>query len=209
MVLRSFLCAFLACALAACATTPRSAGSRRAEVSLPSNFNGDLYLCVADIGNAPPADASGRLEYFSPFAFVRGIELAVAPVEACLSSGWGPRGGDFNRFHNGIDLKTRGEAPVFAAGDGVIVRVGSLSGYGEQILIAHGDGVETRYAHLSSYARGVREGRRVRQGNLLGRSGDTGNATAIHLHYEVLIDGRSVNPLTLQPCGACGGRIAP
>ena len=71
------------------------------------------------------------------------------------------------------------------------------TGYGSQILLKHGDGVETRYAHLSSYAPSVSEGARVRQGEFIGMTGMTGHASGIHLHYEVLVDGRSVDPLAI------------
>ncbi len=65
------------------------------------------------------------------------------------------------------------------------------------VLIRHEGGVKTRYGHLSSYARGLNAGTRVRRGDLIGHTGDSGNATAVHLHYEILINGKRRNPLTV------------
>ncbi len=128
---------------------------------------------------------------------MRGILLWRAPVNACVSSGFGPRNGGAGSFHHGVDLYTGRPSPVFAGGDGVIAAVKTLRGYGKTVFVDHGRGVETRYAHLSAYAPGVRRGARVRRGDLLGRTGDTGNATAVHLHYEILLDGQRHNPLTV------------
>lgn len=176
-------------ALSACATAPR-----------PTTSSGvaDLTLCATSVSNAPAADSRGRILGFTPFVEVRGLTIARAPVDACLSSGFGPREGGAQNFHNGVDLFTRIPAPVWAAADGEVAVAGDLRGYGETVLIRHGRGVETRYAHLSEYAVGVRPGARVRAGQLIGRTGRSGNATAVHLHYEILIDGRAVNPITVS-----------
>lgn len=128
---------------------------------------------------------------------MRGKKLLRAPVAACVSSGFGPRRGGAGSFHHGVDLFTRGPSPVYAGGDGVIESVQTLRGYGKTVLITHGRGIKTRYAHLSEYARGLKSGARVSRGEMIGRTGRTGNATAIHLHYEILVDGRRQNPLTV------------
>lgn len=175
---------------AACASTP---SSRRGAPDFSS-----LTLCRGVvISNAPATDHSRRIANYDPQANIRGKVLLRAPVNACVSSGFGPRRGGAGSFHHGVDLYTGRPSAVYAGGDGVITSVDRLSGYGKTILIRHGGGVETRYAHLSSYAPGVRPGARVRMGDVLGRTGDTGNATAVHLHYEVMIDGKRHNPLTI------------
>lgn len=142
-------------------------------------------------------DGARRIINYQPQTYVRGQALYRAPVAACVSSGFGPRKGGASSFHKGVDLYTRGPTPVYAGGDGVIAAVATMSGYGRTIIIRHRKGVETRYAHLSEYASGLRAGARVRRGDFIGRTGRTGNATAVHLHYEVLVDGRRHNPLTV------------
>lgn len=182
----SILCA----ALAGCASTPPlSHGARAGAYS--------LSVCPGHVSNAPATDKRGRIVAFTPYTDVRGVELERAPVPGCLSSGFGPRRGGAGRFHDGVDLFTRNPVAISAAGDGVIESAGRMRGYGNVITVRHRNGVETRYAHLSSFSSGVRRGAHVRRGEILGRTGQTGNATAVHLHYEVLIDGRPVNPLTV------------
>ncbi len=182
--------AALSALAAACASTPRGATS-------PGDY-ASLSLCRGVvISNAPAMDRSRRIVNFDPEARVRGTRLLRAPVKSCVSSGFGPRRGGAGSFHHGLDLYTGRPALVAAGGDGVIESVGSLRGYGRTVLISHGGGVKTRYAHLSGYERGVKAGMRVRLGQPIGRTGDTGNATAVHLHYEVIVDGRRHNPLTI------------
>lgn len=177
---------------ASCATT----SSRPSPT--PSNLGSTLSLCPGmRISNAPQTDAHGEVIGYSSLTAVHGVLLARAPVDACLSSGFGPRRGGASAFHYGVDLYTRTPAPVYAGGDGVIERIETRRGYGRTIVIRHRDGVETLYAHLSSYAQGLRRGARVRAGDIIGLTGDSGNASAIHLHYEIIVGGRQRNPLTI------------
>lgn len=175
--------------MAACATAPKPAVTAASPA---------LELCATAVSNAPPTDPRGRIVGFTPFVEIRGLTLARAPVDGCLSSGFGPRPGGAQNFHNGVDLYTGAPTIVWSAADGVVVAAESLRGYGLTVLIRHGRGVETRYAHLSELAGGVRPGARMRAGQSIGRTGKSGNATAIHLHYEILIDGRAVNPITVS-----------
>ncbi|MGE0409311.1 MAG: M23 family metallopeptidase [Amphiplicatus sp.] len=184
----SILCAAAAGALAACATTPREP-ARSASASV-------LMLCPMKIAN-PPAARNGRVKNFKPYADVRGKRLARAPVEGCLSSGYGPRSTDADGYHYGIDLYTKTPAPVHAAADGLVEAVKTIKGYGKTVIIGHGDGVKTLYAHLSSVAPGAKRGARVRGGEVIAQTGSSGNASAVHLHYEVLIDAKPVNPLNV------------
>lgn len=187
---RPVLCILISASLAACATAPPAGPARGGAQT--------LTVCPGGaVSNAPAADGRGRIAGFTPYATVRGQSLARAPVSACLSSGFGPRRGGAGRFHDGVDLYTRRPAPIAAAADGIVDFVGRQNGYGNVIVIRHRRGVATRYAHLSSFAAGLRRGARVRQGERIGLTGRTGNATAVHLHYEVLIDERPVNPLTI------------
>lgn len=145
----------------------------------------DLIVCPGRVSNAPLTDSSGRVENFAPLILVnRSVILASAPADnACLSSGFGPRGG---RNHDGIDLQSRPASMIYSGGPGEIREAGEARGYGLYIVIDHGSGVFTRYAHLANFAPHVREGLQIGFGQPLGLMGDTGNATAIHLHYEVL-----------------------
>lgn len=177
-------------ALAACATTPRDGGA-------PYSMH-DLRLCPGmAVANAPPTGAGGAISNYSPVTVIRGAILARAPVDACLSSAFGPRKGGAGSFHLGVDLFTGAPRPVLAGGDGRVEWVREQKGYGLVIEIRHADGVATRYAHLSSVAPEIRAGARVRAGDEIARTGKSGNATAIHLHYEILIDGRQKDPLTI------------
>lgn len=120
------------------------------------------------------------------------------PVKsAAFMSAYGNRRDPFEghtKMHQGIDLAAPLGTPIYATADGVISEAGwNSGGYGNLIKVSHGKGIETRYAHLSSVA--VRSGQRVRRGELIGRMGSTGRSTGSHLHYEVRIEGRAVNPI--------------
>ena len=114
------------------------------------------------------------------------------PLVAPVGDSFGPRG---NRFHAGIDIPAPTGTPVAAAASGRVVFAGpSGSGWGRMVLIAHGSGVRTRYAHLSRID--VRLGQRVAISSIVGRVGSTGEATGPHLHFEVLVRGANVDPLS-------------
>ena len=153
-----------------------------------------LAVCTGGrVANAPAADGNGRVRGFTPLVGVRGVELARAPTRGCLSSGFGLTRGRGRRYHEGIDISTGRPRDVGAGAKGRVSFVGWRTGYGNTVEIDHGQGVKTRYGHLSRA--GVAEGRRVSAGEIIGRTGKTGNATGVHLHYEILADGRPVNPL--------------
>lgn len=184
--LRPLLFALL---LGACATSPpRQAADPWSASSL------DLCSGVA-VSNPPATDGYARILAYTPFTAVRNVVLARAPVEGCLSSAFGPRRGGAGVFHDGLDLYTGAPRIAVAGGDGRVIAAGSRRGYGLTVEIDHGRGVSTLYAHLSDLAPGVREGASIRGGAPVGRTGRSGNATAVHLHYEIRIDGRPVDPL--------------
>ena len=120
------------------------------------------------------------------------------PVKTgAFTSGYGVRSDPFQRraaMHAGLDLSGAMGTPIYATADGTITDAGyNNGGYGNLIKIDHGRGIETRYGHLSAMI--VRAGQRVRRGDVIGRMGSTGRSTGSHLHYEVRIDGRAVNPV--------------
>lgn len=106
------------------------------------------------------------------------------------------------RAHNGTDFGAAAGTPVRATGDGTVVSAGRNGGYGNLIRIRHWGGYETRYAHLSAFGDSVRRGRKVQQGQVIGYVGETGLATAPHLHYEMRHYGRPVNAATVELPGA-------
>lgn len=128
--------------------------------------------------------------------------LMKTPINgARLSSHFGKRRHPilgYTRLHKGTDFAARSGTPIFAAGDGVVERASRYGGYGNYIRLRHANGYKTAYAHLRGYARGVRSGVRVRQGQVIGYVGSTGRSTGPHLHYEVMKDGRHVNPMKLS-----------
>ena len=120
---------------------------------------------------------------------------------AKLSSGFGLRKHPikgFSAIHKGVDFAAPSGTPIFAAGDGVLEKVGWINGYGKYILIRHNSTYKTAYAHLKAWARGIRRGVRVSQGQTIGYVGSTGRSTGPHLHYEILINGKQVNPLGVK-----------
>lgn len=140
----------------------------------------------------------GRVDYFQPNGRSIRKALMSTPVDgARMSSGYGMRRHPiqgYNRMHKGIDFAAPTGTPIYAAGDGVIERIGRNGGYGNYIRIRHNGQLHTAYAHMSRFANGMGSGKRVRQGEVIGYVGSTGNSTGPHLHYEVLVNGAHVNP---------------
>jgi murein DD-endopeptidase MepM/ murein hydrolase activator NlpD len=107
------------------------------------------------------------------------------------TSGFGPRWG---RMHNGTDFAGAHGSPIHATADGVVIHADWLSGYGRLVKIQHDFGIETRYAHLSEIR--VSEGQKVSRGDVIGAMGNSGRSTGTHLHYEVRVNEKPVNPMT-------------
>lgn len=122
---------------------------------------------------------------------------SLQPVENMrLTSSFGVRSDPFHgaaAMHAGIDIPGPVGTPIYATADGVTGRTGRFGGYGNLITLNHGKGIETRYGHLSKIL--VAPNSRVRRGQLIGLMGSTGRSTGSHLHYEVRVDGKAVNPM--------------
>jgi murein DD-endopeptidase MepM/ murein hydrolase activator NlpD len=101
----------------------------------------------------------------------------------------------YTRMHKGVDFGVPVGTPVYASGDGVVDAIGQHAGYGFYLRIVHSRTLATAYGHLSAYPPEMKIGARVRQGQVVAYSGNTGISTGPHLHYEVLVDGAQVNPL--------------
>jgi len=141
-------------------------------------------------------------EYFDEKGRSAQKALMKTPINgARLSSGYGRRRHPilgYNRMHRGIDFAAPRGTPIYAAGSGRIRYAGRKGAYGRYIRIRHNGRYATAYAHLWRFARGVRRGKRVRQGQVIGYVGTTGRSTGPHLHYEILVNGRQVNPMRLR-----------
>lgn len=146
--------------------------------------------------------ANAILNGFDRMALYR---LAVAklpfgtPVQGNFrfTSGFGGRNDPFGRgrrSHTGTDFAAPRGTPIVASGDGVVVKAGWQNGYGQAVVVRHGMGIETLYGHMSQIK--VKVGQTVSRGDRIGDMGSTGRSTGNHLHYEVRVDGRPVNPMT-------------
>ena len=123
---------------------------------------------------------------------------SVSPVKGWITSKFGPRISPFTgkkTMHRGLDIASRMGAPIYAPADGVVIFNGAKSGFGNFIMIAHGYGVVTRYGHNSENL--VQVGQKIKRGDQIATVGSTGRSTGPHLHYEVMIHGKVVNPTKL------------
>ena len=102
------------------------------------------------------------------------------------------------RLHTGVDWAAPTGTPIMAAGDGVVKTIGTRAGYGRSITMTHTNGYVTTYNHMSGYAKGLKAGERVPQGQVIGFVGSTGLSTGPHLHFEVLVNDRFVDPMKIR-----------
>ena len=128
--------------------------------------------------------------------------LMKTPINgARLSSAYGMRKhpiDGYNKMHRGTDFAAPAGTPIMASGDGIIKRARWCGGGGNCIKIKHNSTYETIYAHLKNFARGIKEGKRVKQGQIIGYVGSTGKSTGPHLHYEVVHNGKKINSQKLK-----------
>jgi murein DD-endopeptidase MepM/ murein hydrolase activator NlpD len=123
---------------------------------------------------------------------------SIWPAHGWLTGTFGGRSDPFSgepAFHQGLDISTEKGQPVYATADGTVESASYTGDYGNLIIIKHGFGLATRYGHLSRY--NVKPGQQVKRGDVIGLVGSTGRATGSHLHYEILANGRLINPLQL------------
>ncbi|MBM3488247.1 MAG: M23 family metallopeptidase, partial [Alphaproteobacteria bacterium] len=145
--------------------------------------------------------ADGRSEFFDRDGRSARKAFLRTPIDgARLSSAFGIRRHPilgYSKMHRGIDFAAPTGTPIYAAGNGVVEFVGFKSGYGRYIALRHNRDYATAYAHMSAFGRGVHVGATVRQGQVIGYVGASGMATGPHLHYEVLVKGEQVNPVSV------------
>jgi murein DD-endopeptidase MepM/ murein hydrolase activator NlpD len=118
-----------------------------------------------------------------------------------MRSGFGERNHPllhYMKTHTGVDWAAPFGTPIFAAGNGAIDEIGVKGGYGKYVRIRHANGYQTAYGHMTAFARGLNVGSRVRQGQIIGFVGSTGLSTGAHVHFEILINDRFINPMTVK-----------
>ena len=171
-------------------------GLSRSETAPPSvDIASTLQSLDETVGTL--SEKSTRLEaYFSEQRDVLASTPSIWPVRGYFSASFGNRPDPFTGlrdFHPGIDISVPRGSKVAAPADGVVVFCGLKGGYGNIIVLDHGYGTVTRYGHLDGF--NVRPGQRVKRGDVIGFSGNTGRSTAPHVHYEVWVNDQMRNPI--------------
>ena len=144
----------------------------------------------------------GLVDYYDETGKSAKKFLVRKPVLAgIMRSGFGLRRHPilgYTKMHTGVDWAAPSGTPIYASGNGVVEKAGWESGYGKYVRIRHTNGYETAYGHMTAFARGIDENTRVRQGQVIGFVGSTGLSTGSHLHYEILVNGRFVDPMRIK-----------
>ena len=186
----------------------------RFEVMFDKKENGDygdiVYAMIENRGEQitlyRAETANGSFEYFDGDGKTNKRALMRTPLAyARISSKYGMRRhpiDGYRKMHRGVDFSAARGTPIVAAGSGVVDYVGRRGGYGKYIRLRHNGKYKTAYAHLSKYAAGMSVGKRVKQGEVIGFVGSTGRSTGPHLHFEVLENGKQINPMEVGDFGA-------
>jgi murein DD-endopeptidase MepM/ murein hydrolase activator NlpD len=144
----------------------------------------------------------GLVDYYDESGKSAKKFLVRKPVLAgIMRSGFGLRRHPilgYTKMHTGVDWAAASGTPIYASGNGVVEKAGWESGYGKYVRLRHTNGYETAYGHMTAFARGIEEGTHVRQGQVIGFVGSTGLSTGSHLHYEILVNGRFVDPMRIK-----------
>lgn len=142
--------------------------------------------------------ADGAVDFFGPDGQSTKKTLMKTPIDgARMSSGFGMRRHPvlgYGKMHKGIDFAAPTGTPIYAAGEGKVMKAGRFSSYGNYVRIRHRGDLDTAYGHMSKIASGLTPGSRVKQGQIIGYVGTTGRSTGPHLHYEILVANKQVNP---------------
>jgi murein DD-endopeptidase MepM/ murein hydrolase activator NlpD len=188
----------------------------------PANFFRGFAIALASLAAQPALAAGGPFEAVKPLStpvpsfkqmFMSWKQLekpqasvaipSAQPVKGtALTSGYGLRSDPFRgraAMHAGIDLAGPVNTPIYATADALVGRSEWAGGYGNLIELNHGRGIQTRYGHLTRSV--VKAGQRVKRGQLIGYMGSTGRSTGSHLHYEVRVDNKPVNPVPFMEAG--------
>lgn len=172
---------------------------------------GDVLYAKMDVDGKDVAiyrykDSSGNVNYYTADGKTTRKSLMRTPVDgARMSSGFGLRRHPilgYTKMHKGMDFAAPTGTPIYAAGDGTIEYAGRNGSYGNYVRIRHSTTMKTAYAHMKKFAAGIRQGSRVKQGQVIGYVGTTGRSTGAHLHYEILMNGSQVNPANIKTAQA-------
>lgn len=140
----------------------------------------------------------GNVQYFSPKGYSVKKSLLKTPIHgARVSSRYGMRRHPvlgYSKMHKGVDFAARRGTPILAAGSGKITYMGRRGGYGNYVRIRHNSRYSTAYAHASRFNKRFKKGSKVKQGDVIAYVGTTGRSTGPHLHFEVLVNGKQINP---------------
>ncbi len=146
--------------------------------------------------------SGGHVDYYKSDGSSLKRTLMQTPIDGGrISSGYGMRKHPvlgYNKMHKGVDFAAPSGTPIYAAGDGVIDKIGRNGGYGNYIRIKHNGTLKTAYAHMRRFSKGMTRGKRVKQGQVIGYVGTTGRSTGPHLHFEVLKNGQQINPKKIK-----------
>ena len=185
--------------------------TKRDLISGKTKFGTDLYYISMTLSGDlleyfRHEHADGTIGWYDRAGNSASRTLMRTPVNgARLSSGYGKRKHPilgYSKMHKGLDFAAPTGTPIMAAGSGIVESSGWNGSYGKYIRIRHNSTYKTAYAHMSKIKRGITPGQRVNQGEIIGYIGSTGRSTGPHLHYEILVNGRKVNPLTVRlPAG--------
>jgi murein DD-endopeptidase MepM/ murein hydrolase activator NlpD len=148
-----------------------------ASISIPWNKKSRLER-INDTGKLPPLMEAGSANFTSPMQ-----------EKALVTSQFGQR---WNDMHEGVDIDAERGQNIYAAESGVVLKAGKGTGYGKMVKIQHSDGFITVYAHLSRIK--ARAGEKVKRGEVIGKAGNTGTSSGVHLHFEILKNGNPVDP---------------
>ncbi len=145
---------------------------------------------------------NGKVDYFDPSGKSIRKSIMRTPISgARLSSRFGMRKHPilgYSKMHRGVDFAAKRGTPIMSAGDGRVSFAGRNGSYGKFLEIRHLNGFSTRYGHLHKFKKGIKKGKIVKQGDIIGFVGNTGRSTGPHLHYEVKHKRRIINPMTLK-----------
>jgi murein DD-endopeptidase MepM/ murein hydrolase activator NlpD len=167
----------------------------------------EILYAALNIGGEPRRvyrfqSEEGTVDYFDELGRSLKKFLIRKPIAGGqLRSGFGMRRHPilgYSKMHTGVDWADRHGTPIIAAGNGTVIKAEWDSGYGRRIEVQHTNGYVTAYNHQSAFARGIAPGVRVRQGQVIGYVGSSGLSTGPHLHYEVIVNGRFVDPMKIR-----------